>query len=131
MPIKYIVCEDNESVMSMYKTLFQSKKIRQNEIAYFYDGKGAVELIQNLTNTDIFVLTDFNMPITNGAEVLKAAISKDIPYRILRTSMDLNRVQDILITDYNIKEGVTLISKQERLKRLINEINEFQDNFKD
>lgn len=129
MEIKYIVCEDNPSVMEFYKTLFKSKKINDDKIAYFYNGKGAIELLQNLTNTDIFLLTDFHMPKANGGEVLTCAISKNIPYKILRTSMDLDQASRILDEKYNIQNGVTLISKQESLKKLKEEIKEYQENF--
>jgi len=129
MEIKYIVCEDDPSVMEFYKALFKSKNINENEIAYFKDGQGAIELIQNLTNTDIFLLTDFHMPNANGGEVLSYAVSKNIPYKILRTSMDLDKASRILDEKYNIQNGVTLISKQESLKKLKEEIKEYQENF--
>ncbi|MBT5346528.1 response regulator, partial [bacterium] len=129
--VKYIICEDNPSVMTLYKTLFKSKNVSNDTVVFFEDGRGAVELIKNLTSTDIFLLTDFNMPHVNGGEVLKVAIEKEVPYKILRTSMDLEDARKVLLTDYQINEGVTFISKQEKLQRLKHEIQEFQENFKD
>jgi hypothetical protein len=45
--------------------------------------------------------------------------------------MDLEDARKVLLTDYQINEGVTFISKQEKLQRLKHEIQEFQENFKD
>ena len=131
MPLKYIVCEDNPNMMNFYKALFKSKNICGKQIAFFEDGVGAIELIKKLTNTDIFLLTDFNMPNINGGEVLQVAIENQVPYKILRTSMDIDKVKEILEKQYNIDDSVVLISKDEKLKILKNEIQEFQENFKD
>ncbi|MBI96797.1 hypothetical protein CL656_06605 [bacterium] len=131
MPVKYIVCEDNPNMMNLYKNLFKSKNISGEQIAFFEDGVGAVELIKELTNTDIFLLTDFNMPNINGGEVLQVAIDKNVPYKILRTSMDIDKIKEILEKQYNIDDSVILISKHDKLQKLKHEIQEFQENFKD
>ena len=129
MTLKFIVCEDNESIMDFYKILFESENIDSNEIAYFEDGYEAVELIKELTNTNVFLLTDFNMPKVSGGEVLKQAIESKIAYKILRSSLDDNVLLEILEKKFKITTGVTLISKNTNIDKLISEIREFKENY--
>lgn len=131
MPIKFIVCEDNKSIMDFYKILFESENINSDQIAYFDDGFKAVELIKELTNTNVFLLTDFNMPKVSGGEVLKQAIESNLAYKILRSSLDDDVLLEILEKKFKITTGVTLISKSENIDKLIFEIREFKENFLD
>ena len=71
------------------------------------------------------------MPNINGGQVLQVAIDNHVPYKILRTSMDIEKVKEILEKQYNIDDSVILISKHEQLQKLKHEIQEFQENFKD
>lgn len=121
MEIKFIVCEDNTKTMELYQLFFSENQIPNDQIAFFEDGRGAIELLGKLSNKPIFVLTDFNMPFKDGADVLLAAIKAKAPFRIIRSSMQKSSIQEILDLR-GITEDFIYLSKFDELQLLKEEV---------
>ncbi len=121
----FIVCEDDAPTLKMYRNLLRRKKVASQNVFCFEDGTLAIKLIQDLTSNQVFVLTDFNMPNTNGGLVLQAAIKKGIPYKVIRSGIPKARLSKILEDDYSIADEVVIYDKLDSMRLVSEQIDEF------
>ncbi len=119
-----ILLVDDEQFLAKGISVIIGKKIDCNEMVIAMDGEEAWQLLQE-KDIDI-VISDWNMPKKNGAELLRDMKANpktsSIPFLMLSGRGDIDSVksaQDAGVVDYIVKpfNGGELVSK---IKKLLN-----------
>lgn len=103
-----LIADDFESEIALLQEVLES--LGHQKILIAYDGKQAIDLIWN--NPIEIVITDFNMPYFNGAEVIKAAKEKGVKTIILRSSHSVARLRQ-KVAEANLNLDFEIICKSD------------------
>lgn len=127
--IEILVAEDEDLDRFLLESAFKKKQVT-NPIRFFENGRELLDFLEaNVSDTlhdKFIVLTDLNMPIMNGFELLaemkQHSLMRRIPVFVLTSSSDetdVQRASDLGIAGYISKEnagedfmqGIELIGK--------------------
>ncbi|MBT3864772.1 hypothetical protein HOE67_04300 [Candidatus Peregrinibacteria bacterium] len=64
------------------------KTLSEIEIITAKDGEEAIKLIREFAEQIVFVLTDMRMPLANGNQVAREALSREIPVAICSATLE-------------------------------------------
>lgn len=129
MKTNLIIVDDDEMILECYSHSFR-KEIRSGEyvIEMYQNGKECCEALNNMKeeerNNLIVIVSDINMPIMDGFELLK------------RVKEDFNHLHVMMVSAYNDPETVAkaeslgakiLVEKPIDFKELKNQIKRMKD----
>jgi CheY-like chemotaxis protein len=103
-----LIADDFESEIVLLKEVLES--LGHQKILIAWDGKQAIELLGN--NPIEILITDFNMPYFNGAEVIKVAKEKGVKTIILRSSHSVPTLRE-KISEANLDLDFEIICKRD------------------
>lgn len=99
--MRLIVVDDEEDVQFLFQQKFR-KEIKSGEVQmhFAFDGQSALQFVEELENPEGYlILSDINMPIMNGIELLKQIKSK------------YPKLKVIMITAYGDEQNFNLAKK--------------------
>ncbi len=104
---RMLLVEDEPIVRLALKSLVNWEKYDFDEVLEAANGKKALEIIKNSDDIDI-VITDINMPVMNGIELIEESrkLDKDIQFLVLSAYDDYELVRSAFklgINDYILK----------------------------
>lgn len=99
--MKLIVVDDERDVQFLFQQKFRQEiKSGEIQIHFAFDGQSALKLIESLENSaDYLILSDINMPIMTGIELLKEIKSR------------YPKLKVIMITAYGDEQNFNLAKK--------------------
>ncbi len=97
MSVNILIVDDSKTVRAVIEKTLQLSGIQIGNIFHAGNGKEALEILNN--NWIDLVLTDINMPVMNGIELInemnKNEIFKTIPIAIVSTEGSQTRVEEL------------------------------------
>jgi two-component system chemotaxis response regulator CheY len=96
-----LVVDDSRTTRRLISEIMSSLDFQVTEAA---DGRDALDQLQKLTNTDV-VLVDWNMPIMNGIEFVKAVRSDsryaNLPLLMVTTETEMEQIAQAFVAGVN------------------------------
>lgn len=98
MSYSILIVDDSLPMRSVIKRTLKAAGYGNSELLEAADGKQAMELMKN--NWIDMVITDYNMPVMNGLEFVKAIkkedLSKDIPVVVVSTEGNDAKIKEFM-----------------------------------
>ena len=98
MSYSILIVDDSLPMRSVIKRTLKAAGYGNSELLEAADGKQAMELMKN--NWIDMVITDYNMPVMNGLEFIKAIkkedLSKDIPVVVVSTEGNDSKIKEFM-----------------------------------
>ncbi len=98
MSYSILVVDDSLPMRSVIKRTLKAAGYGTAEVLEAGDGQQAIDLMKNAW-VDI-VITDYNMPVMNGLEFIKAVkkddVSKDIPVVVISTEGNESKIKEFM-----------------------------------
>ncbi|MBU0969266.1 MAG: response regulator [Proteobacteria bacterium] len=98
MSYSILIVDDSLPMRSVIKRTLKAAGYGNSELLEAADGKQAMELMKN--NWIDLVITDYNMPVMNGLEFVKAIkkqdLSKEIPVVVVSTEGNESKIKEFM-----------------------------------
>ena len=98
MSYSILIVDDSLPMRSVIKRTLKAAGYGKSEIIEAANGKEALALMKN--NWIDMVLTDYNMPVMNGLELIKALkkddLSKEIPVVVISTEGNESKIKEFM-----------------------------------
>lgn len=98
MPYSILIVDDSLPIRSVLKRTLDAAGYGKSEFLEAENGQAALDMMKH--NWVDLVLTDYNMPVMNGLEFIKAAkkeqLLKDIPFVVVSTEGSDKRIEEFM-----------------------------------
>lgn len=124
MAFNVLIVDDSKTIRSILTKTLKMTKLEINQIFEAGNGKEALECLQG--NWIDLVLTDLNMPVMTGVELINAmaqdGLLKDVPVIVISTDGSATRIGEL--KDKGIREYIRKPFTPETVGEIIDKILE-------
>ncbi|WP_300454991.1 response regulator [Desulfobacula sp.] len=134
MSYSILIVDDSLPMRSVIKRTLKAAGYGSSELLEAANGKDALELMNN-SWVDM-IITDYNMPVMNGLELIKALkkddLSKDIPVVVVSTEGNASKIKEFMSSGAHgyITKPFTAETIRDLIVTILGEVN-YEEDFDD
>jgi two-component system chemotaxis response regulator CheY len=122
MAYNILVVDDSKTIRSIIVRILKLTKLELGQILEANNGEEALDCLKN--NWIDLILSDLNMPVMNGIEMIAAlaknSLLKDIPVVIISTDGSARRMEEL--KEKGIREYITKPFTPEAMSKVIDRV---------